>query len=221
MRRGLLRLARNASASAKRSTRRGSTLRAGNAAAWWLLKKAYALDEVRPVHDIAVDPRVAHEHAPTVDCLELAWLLLRLGTRGRVIADLGCGPGGAIAVFRMLPFRKIYGIELSAELAAKAAANFRRDPRIEILHGDARALVPPELDIAYLFNPFPEAVLVEVLERLGAERTRDLDILFRYPNFVFARVAPRFPNLVGLREFSASDGTPYATCRLSPRRVAG
>jgi hypothetical protein len=71
----------------------------------------------------------------------------------------------------MLPFRKIYGIELSDELA-KAAANFRRDARVEILHGDARTLVPADLDIAYFFNPFPEPVLVDVLERLGGAHAR-------------------------------------------------
>ncbi len=72
------------------------------------------------------------------------------------------------------PFRRIIGVEILAELnemAQRNIAHYRSERqkcfKIESHVGDARSFkFPPEAFVLYLFNPFPEYVLRDVLANL-------------------------------------------------------
>jgi predicted RNA methylase len=88
--------------------------------------------------------------------------------------DLGSGKGRALLHAAMFPFARIVGVEVQPELDAIARANIERFERpgqlcrqIESLCADAREYRFPASNLAlYLFNPFPDYVLREVLANL-------------------------------------------------------
>jgi SAM-dependent methyltransferase len=93
--------------------------------------------------------------------------------------DLGSGKGRTLLMASNHPFRRIIGVELLAELNAIAAQNIARYKsdqqkcfNIEARAGDARDFAfPAEPTVLYLFNPFPEHVLREVLANLEKSLT--------------------------------------------------
>ena len=99
---------------------------------------------------------------------------LPIAVEGFTFIDLGSGKGRSLLMAASFPFRRIVGIELLDELNAAALQNiarYRSDDQlcfaIESHSGDARRFdFPPEPIVLYLFNPFPEHVLREVLENL-------------------------------------------------------
>lgn len=91
------------------------------------------------------------------------------------ILDLGCGKGAAMYEMSKFPFAKIAGVEINAEMCRVAENNFRqlKLTQLEVFQSDAGAF--QELDgfnCFYLFNPFPEQVLVKVLENIQASFQR-------------------------------------------------
>jgi SAM-dependent methyltransferase len=94
--------------------------------------------------------------------------------------DLGSGKGRALLLAAMYPFDRIVGVEVQPELNAIALQNIERFQEsgqqchsIESLCGDAREYEFPRADIVlYLFNPFPDYVLREVLSNLVASAKR-------------------------------------------------
>jgi SAM-dependent methyltransferase len=106
--------------------------------------------------------------------------------------DLGSGKGRALLLASMYPFAHIVGVEVQPELDAIARQNIDRfsEPgqqcrRIQSLCADARDYDFPLTDIVlYLFNPFPDYVLREVLTRLvdSARRVpRSIFVLYNAP----------------------------------------
>jgi hypothetical protein len=86
-----------------------------------------------------------------------------------VIVDVGSGKGRAINWFlSRYPGKRIYGIELDAAVAERAAKRLRRHENVTILSGDATALLPPEGTLFYLSNPFAEPVMRRFVEALLA-----------------------------------------------------
>ena len=93
---------------------------------------------------------------------------------GFTFIDLGSGKGRTLLMASEYPFRRIIGVELLAELnqvAQKNIARYRSERRkcfaVESHQGDARSFeFPREALVLYLFNPFPEFVLREVLANL-------------------------------------------------------
>ncbi len=91
--------------------------------------------------------------------------------------DLGSGKGRALLMASDYPFRKIVGVELLAELHAIARDNVgryssqrQRCRNFELHCGDARRFpLPAEPLVIFLFDPFPEEILREVIE--GVERS--------------------------------------------------
>jgi SAM-dependent methyltransferase len=140
------------------------------------------IDQVIPLQELGLDPRLAHEHAPTNDYLELWRLLKEDHVDDRSIVDLGCGSGAALCLFSKMPFSRIWGVELNPNLARTAAANFSKDPRVVIECGDARQF-QHRADIVYLFNPFPWMVLEEALRRLTSHG-KALRLIYRNPKFL-------------------------------------
>jgi SAM-dependent methyltransferase len=106
--------------------------------------------------------------------------------------DLGSGKGRALLMAADYPFRKIVGVELLPELHAIARDNVgryssqRQQCREFRLHcGDARHFpLPPEPLVIFLFDPFPEEILREVIagvERSLKEFPRPLFIAYQNP----------------------------------------
>jgi len=88
-----------------------------------------------------------------------------------VFIDIGAGKGRALLLASEYPFKRIIGVEFAPELATVAVANVRRfrssDRRcsdIEVQCIDAVEFVLPEEPcLLYLYNPFAERVLRQVL----------------------------------------------------------
>ncbi len=94
--------------------------------------------------------------------------------------DLGSGKGRALLLASMYPFAQITGVEVQPELHAIACDNIERFceagqqcRKIESVCADAREYEFPLSNIVlYLFNPFPDYVLREVLNKLVASSRR-------------------------------------------------
>jgi SAM-dependent methyltransferase len=115
--------------------------------------------------------------------------------------DLGSGKGRALLLAAMYPFNRIIGVEVQPGLDAIARRNveaFARSGqlchRIECFCSDAREYdFPPTNLLLYLFNPFPDYVLREVLANLSAsarQAPRSIFVLYNAPfeKQEFARV---------------------------------
>ncbi len=103
--------------------------------------------------------------------------------------DLGSGKGRALLLAAMYPFARIVGVEVQPGLDAIAHQNIARFANpgqrchlIESLCADAREYpFPPTNLVLYLFNPFPDYVLREVLANLVASaRSTPRSILVIY-----------------------------------------
>jgi SAM-dependent methyltransferase len=106
--------------------------------------------------------------------------------------DLGSGKGRTLFVAAEWPFRQVIGVEFSRLLHEQACANirtFRRWSRrcgpITSVEGDAREFVFPEGKfVLYMFNPFGQATMAEVLgnlERSLRQRPRHVVIVLLWP----------------------------------------
>ena len=99
---------------------------------------------------------------------------LPVAVDGFTFLDLGSGKGRTLLMASEYPFRRIIGVEILAELheiAQQNIARYRSEHQkcfnIESHAGDARDFeFPREALVLYLFNPFPEYVLRQVLASL-------------------------------------------------------
>jgi hypothetical protein len=106
--------------------------------------------------------------------------------------DLGSGKGRTLLMASDYFFKKIIGVEMMPELDLIAQGNLQdyqnekqRCFDLESLCLDAREFeFPAGPLVVYLFNPFPESVLTQVLEKLGESlqaAPREAWIAYRYP----------------------------------------
>ena len=133
-------------------------------------------------------------YQPTVE-EEFAEIMQHLATvdfETFTFIDLGSGKGRALLLAAMYPFAHIIGVEVQPELDAIARQNIARFDEsgqqchsIESVCADAREYEFPPTDlVVYLFNPFPDYVLREVLTNLvaSARRTpRSIVVLYNAP----------------------------------------
>jgi len=140
---------------------------------------------------------------------------------GITFIDLGSGKGRTLLMASDFAFQRIIGVELLDELDAIAKQNigrYRNEQQkcfaIESRAGDARKFVfPSEPTVLYLFNPFPEHVLPEVLANLQ----RSLQVAPRttfviYHNLVYERA---FTETTWLQAIYRT--TQFAVYRAMPR----
>jgi len=122
---------------------------------------------------------------------------LPIAADGFTFIDLGSGKGRTLLMASDYPFRRIVGLELLAEFEAIARRNISRYHgeqqkcfALESQQGDAREFVfPDEPIVLYLFNPFPEHVLREVLANLSSSlRASPRTVFVIYHNLVHERV---------------------------------
>ena len=89
-----------------------------------------------------------------------------------VFIDLGSGKGRTLLMASDYPFHQVIGVELLPELNLVAQENIRVykggvGNRVRSICGDARTFVfPNHPTVLFLFNPFPQPVLEEVLAKL-------------------------------------------------------
>jgi len=106
--------------------------------------------------------------------------------------DIGSGKGRVLLMAANYPFRRIVGIELLPQLHRIAQGNIRKYKSesqqcfaIEAVCGDAREFAfPPEPTVLYLFNPLPEAGLMQLLgnlERSLRDHPRPMYVLYHNP----------------------------------------
>jgi SAM-dependent methyltransferase len=119
-----------------------------------------------------------------------------LGLRRRIeeytFLDLGCGKGRAVLLASEFGFREAVGVELNSGLAEIARANAaiwtaagRARSPIRIVCGDATEVEWPSGPcLAYMYNPFAEAVMravMEVMHERFGDRRDELEIVYQKP----------------------------------------
>ena len=111
---------------------------------------------------------------------------LRIPSGSRAL-NLGSGKGSAVCTLARFPFEEILGIELSQPLIDIAKANGRRLGLLNVhfVCMDAGQFRDFErFTYIYMFNPFPSAVMQEVMENLAASLAsarRRLTLVYYYP----------------------------------------
>jgi SAM-dependent methyltransferase len=122
---------------------------------------------------------------------------LPVAVDGFTFIDLGSGKGRTLLMASEDLFRRIIGVELLAELNEVAQQNIARYHSerqkccaIESHTGDARSFeFPREAVVLYLFNPFPEYVLREVLANLhGSVMAFPREVYVIYHNLMHENV---------------------------------
>lgn len=94
-------------------------------------------------------------------------------TQDDVFLDIGSGLGRALILAAAHPFRRIIGVELSAELNDIASLNLNqavngaRRKDIELVNANATAYpIPHDVTVIFLYNPFKGPTLEKVLEQV-------------------------------------------------------
>lgn len=105
--------------------------------------------------------------------------------------DVGCGKGRVLAIAAAYGFREIIGIDLSPMLchqAVQLAEDIEeRNPGTSVIIEceDAREyIIPDDVSVLFLFNPFDEFVMKDFLERVSQtlqENPRRVKVLYANP----------------------------------------
>lgn len=117
--------------------------------------------------------------------------------------DLGSGKGRTLLMASEYPFQRVLGIELLPELHRIAVENITKfkegvGDRVQSICADARTFeFPSEPTVLFLFNPFPQAVLEQVLTNLVRSLKKDKRVVYLvYHNAVLEFVVAK---LAGMR----------------------
>lgn len=102
--------------------------------------------------------------------------------------DLGSGKGRALLLASRFAFASISGVEISDQLNEIANQNIRATGirATSTCMSASRFVFPHKPTVAYMFNPFGEAVLEKVLSNISAslqEHPRPFFIVYRTPKF--------------------------------------
>lgn len=105
--------------------------------------------------------------------------------------DIGAGMGRVVLLASTKPFHQVIGVEVSPALCETARDNMVRwrrshpDPAckdVRIVNKDAAHFAFPPGDLAvYLYNPFGEATLQSLIDRIARERTGSVTIMYHTP----------------------------------------
>jgi SAM-dependent methyltransferase len=98
--------------------------------------------------------------------------------------DLGCGKGRALLIAARLGFKRMIGVEFAAELAAIARRNIQIAAlaNASVVDGDAAEFSFPDGDlVVFLFNPFKEDVMREVVSHLEQSRPGKRYVIYANP----------------------------------------
>jgi hypothetical protein len=160
--------------------------------------RRYGLDTISSVEisnlDVESKNWIYSERYQAIHYVDFGRLLeiLSLPYEQFIFVDLGAGKGRAVLLASDLPFKKIIGVEFSAELTSVAKDNLCRYPEeaknckdIELICMDAAEYnLPEEPLVLYLYNPFRQPVMVQVIDNLTAsfrKRPRRIVVLYFNP----------------------------------------
>jgi 16S rRNA G966 N2-methylase RsmD len=117
---------------------------------------------------------------------------LEIDYRSHVFVDCGAGMGRALILASGRPFKRVIGVEVSAELARVAERNIRRARSrlvatdVRIINVNARDLViAPDMSVFYFYNPFHGQTLEKVLSSISdsvAATPRPVRLICQFPS---------------------------------------
>ena len=143
--------------------------------------------ETVTIDKLNLSPEQAHSYSDS-GREDLQKVLAALEIRqGDAVVDFGCGKGGALITLAEYDFSKITGIEISAALTGIARKNLSRlkIDNVEVVCCDAGKFTDLDAyNYCYFFNPFPGAVMTEVLQNLARSlnrRPRKMTIIYLNP----------------------------------------
>ena len=154
-----------------------------------LLDKLVGLDFLRTIlsEDVGLNPELVHRSSPSGNKY-LKELLKDFNINAQdSIIDVGCGKGSAMRTMVQFPFKNIDGIKLSDSIAIIAQQNFKKlkVKNAKIIIGDASALGDyDDYNMVYFYNPFPDSVMIGVVNALIAStetKKRELIIVYNNP----------------------------------------
>jgi SAM-dependent methyltransferase len=139
----------------------------------------------------AIGPNLAfathYEPTPVAD-IDRLLDAVPLAPERSTLVDVGAGLGRVVLHAARRPYRQIVGVEISpalVEVAKENRAAYRgelacRD--IRLVRADAASFTFPRGDlVVYLYNPFRAEVLAPMLDRLTADRRRDVVLVYHTP----------------------------------------
>jgi precorrin-6B methylase 2 len=146
----------------------------------WAFDWRYGVDTggITPLKKLAIDSRhVAHgvHYAPTRVRYFRAVLRTLPIPQDSIFVDLGAGKGRLLLLAAQSGrFRKVVGVEFSAELCRTAEQNIRRfqrhcagNVRFEVVHADAADYeVQRDQNVFFMFNPFDHVVMQQVVQHI-------------------------------------------------------
>jgi SAM-dependent methyltransferase len=137
---------------------------------WWLNIDTMHNPELGPEayeRDGAADYRCQYQGANYLYLVHIARMLTRDAPHQLVFYDVGCGKGRPLCVMARHPFKKVIGVELSADLCETARENAERlrgrVAPIEILNADAGTADLADGNVYFFFNPFGPPTFRRVL----------------------------------------------------------
>lgn len=121
-------------------------------------------------------------------------LYLKL-TSNDVMVDLGCGTGRAIFFFATTPIKKVIGTEFNPDILSILKKNMHKyhynNKKIKICNMDVSDYRFRDENILFIFNPFGEKTLKDVLNNLEQslmENNRTVRIVYIYQPDTFAHI---------------------------------
>lgn len=137
-----------------------------------LYDSARGLDFLSVIHprELGLDEEVAFRGSPSGNKFLLTLLSeMKIKETDRIL-DIGCSKGDAIRCMLKFQFHFVDGLEISQRLSKIAKENFEKlnKRNVQIFNVDARYFSNyKDYNFFYLYNPFPEVVMSDVLSKLS------------------------------------------------------
>lgn len=182
----------------------GFDLRHGTDTARWKKLQDLALESENKVHGVCYQ---ASKVAPLFQLLK-AFDIPRQGT----FVDFGSGKGRVLLLAAKSGFRRVIGVEFSSELCAIARQNLVRSKRrparpvdIIVVESDAaKFVIQQDQTIFYLYNPFNDVVMMQVLRNLRESLEKfPRKVWFIYNTPVYREVVEKSGIFPQMREFES------------------
>lgn len=150
-------------------------------------------DDLKTLSENGTDTSHATIYMPaSYDILETCFSFLQ-EYKLKHLVDLGCGKGRAMAVAAHFGFNKITGVEFSEKLADEAKKNLsstgKKIPSLQwevIIQNVRHYEIPADSDCIFLFNPFDQVVLGNVLDNIESSiqnNPRSMYVIYLTPNY--------------------------------------
>ncbi|MHB8534206.1 MAG: methyltransferase domain-containing protein [Sulfuricaulis sp.] len=140
------------------------------------------------LEDIGINRVESVEYTPTgYFAIYRALKIVPIPAASISFLDFGSGKGRVIAIAATFPYKKVFGVDISADLNRLAQSNIdvmrhRRAKHVEIIQSDAvKFIVPDDVNVIFLFNPFYGKTLAKVIDNILASytaRPRPIYVLF-------------------------------------------